>query len=93
MKAYIQTKSQRPDGSFDSFMTIGVDCKEAPLWWQKQGLQYTASGYGSRIPTHYMVKFNGRWRRVYCRIFSNVGTLYIGRLDAQEVCIVQIYRE
>ena len=32
MKAYIQTKSQRPDGSFDSFMTIGVDCKEDGRW-------------------------------------------------------------
>lgn len=25
---------------------------------------------------------HGKWRRVYCRIYSNSGTLYIGRLTA-----------
>ena len=55
-----------------------VECKVEPLEWQKQGLSYTASGYGSRIPTQYMVRFNNRWRRVYCYIYSNIGTLYIG---------------
>jgi hypothetical protein len=37
----------------------------------------TQSGYGSRIPTDYIVKYLGRWHRVYCRIFSNIGTTYI----------------
>lgn len=90
MKAYVHTKTRRADGSFHSFTTIGVDCKEAPLWWQNQGLSYTASGYGTRIPTRYMVRFNGRWRRVYCRIYSNVGTLHIGKLDSDNPCTVQI---
>ena len=36
-----------------------------PLWWQRRGLSYTASGYGSKIPTGYMVKVRGRLRRVY----------------------------
>ena len=30
MKAYVHTKTRRADGSFNSFATIGVDCKEAP---------------------------------------------------------------
>lgn len=38
----------------------------------------TSIGYGSRIPTGYTLKHNGRTRRVYCRIYSNVGTLFIG---------------
>jgi hypothetical protein len=38
-----------------------------------------ASGYGRRIPTQYMVKYAGRWRRVYCYQFSNAGTAYIGQ--------------
>ena len=50
---------------------------EAPTWWQKQGLQFTSTGYGSKIPTAYKVKHNNRWKRVYCSIFSNCGTLYI----------------
>lgn len=78
--AYIHTHSTRPDGSRDSFATISVDLKDEPLWWQLKGLQQTASGYGSRLVTPYKVKFNGRWRRVYCRQYSNAGTLYVGRL-------------
>lgn len=78
MKAYIHTKARRADGTFDSFLTQGVDVKEKPLPWQLAGLQYTASGYGARIPTPYMVRYNGRWRRVYCITYSNNGTLFIG---------------
>ena len=35
------------------------------------------SGYGKRVPTRHMVKLRNRWRRVYCYIFSNIGTCYI----------------
>jgi len=56
-----------------------LESKEQPLWWQKQGLSYTASGYGSRIPTSKMVRLPGeaRWRRVYCCCYSNAGTCYV----------------
>lgn len=88
MTAYIQTATTRPDGSRDSFATITVgfstmtvDSKIAPLWWHDKGLSYTASGYGKRIPTRYMVRFNDKWRRVYCCIYSNAGTCYIGKLS------------
>ena len=78
MKAYIQTQETRADGTRDTFATIEAPHKEHPLWWQEKGLLYTATGYGARIPTRHMVQLNGRWRRVYCCIFSNSGTLYIG---------------
>ena len=48
-----------------------------PLTWQTQGLTYTASGYGSKIPTSKMIKYNNRMYRVYCHIYSNVGTCYV----------------
>jgi hypothetical protein len=48
-----------------------------PLWWQEKGLSYTASGYGRKIPTVYQVRIRGRWRRVYCYVFSNAGTCYV----------------
>lgn len=56
-----------------------LEHKEAPLWWHLKGLQFSASGYGSRIPTRHMVKLPGspRWRRVYCCIWSNAGTCYV----------------
>ena len=57
------------------------DVKVELLWHQKLGLQYTATGYGGKIPTRYKIKLfgNPRWYRVYCAIFSNAGTLYIVR--------------
>lgn len=89
MKAYIHTKARRAGGGFDSYQTQAVEVKEKPLWWQEAGLSYTASGYGSRIPTRYMVKLNGRWRRVYCIVYSNSGTLFLGR-SFDECLTVQI---
>ena len=37
-----------------------------------------ADGYGRKIATDYMVRFNGKgpWLRVYCCCYSNSGTLY-----------------
>ena len=78
---YLQTKKTRNDGTYDSFATIELESKDAPMWWQERGLSYTASGYGKRIPTRSMVRFNGKWRRVYCCIYSNAGTCYIGKLS------------
>ena len=87
--AYIQTAATRADGTRDSFATIAVDLKAAPLWYHDKGLTQTASGYGSRLTTPYMVRFNDKWRRVYCIQYSNIGTLYIGKLS--EGLIVNIH--
>ena len=35
------------------------------------------TGYGDKIPTQYMVFVGNKWRRVYCRIYSNIGTCYV----------------
>lgn len=76
---YVHSKHVTADGTISAACTFKCEAKLAPLWHHTRGLSYTATGYGSRIPTQYMVKFNGRWRRVYCRIFSNSGTCYIGK--------------
>ena len=47
-----------------------------PLTWQKQGLQYTASGYGAKIPTFWVIRYKNKVRRVYCTIYSNAGTCW-----------------
>ena len=39
----------------------------------------TRSGYGCRIPTDRMVKWAGRWRRVYIARWGNAGSAYIGK--------------
>lgn len=43
----------------------------------KQGLTYTATGYGSKIPTIYKLFFGGRWRRVYAVCYSNASSYYV----------------
>ena len=35
------------------------------------------TGYGDKIPTQYMVFIANKWRRVYCRQYSNIGMLYV----------------
>ena len=69
MEFYTRDKNHRAGAVLETI--------EVPLWWQKQGLMYTATGYGNKIPTAYKVRHEGRLKRVYCRIFSNSGTLYI----------------
>ena len=50
---------------------------ERPLDWQRRGLQYTATGYGTKIPTSKAIKWSdGKVRRVYCDIYSNRGSCY-----------------
>jgi len=51
--------------------------KEKLLWWQERGLMETATGYGNKLRTSRMIHYVGRWRRVYCRCYSNSGTCYI----------------
>jgi hypothetical protein len=66
-----------------------LESKISPLWWQEKGLQYTRSGYGRKIPTVHMVKLPGsnKWRRVYCCIYSNIGTCYIPDKDGNWIVI------
>ena len=50
---------------------------ERPLDWQRRGLQYTATGYGTKIPTSKVINWSdGKVRRVYCDVYSNAGSCY-----------------
>lgn len=46
----------------------------------------TVSGYGKRLPTSFMVKWKGRWHRVFCVCYSNSGTAY-ARLDGVDTVV------
>lgn len=37
----------------------------------------TASSYGRKIPTRYMIRYGARWHRVYSMVYGNSGTAYI----------------
>lgn len=56
-----------------------LESKDDLLPHHQAGRQYTATGYGRKIPTTRMVRLPGspRWRRVYCCIYSNIGTCYV----------------
>lgn len=77
IKAYLHFGGPFTDKQPCTRLTIETTAKESYLWWQEKGLSFTASGYGSRIPTTYLVQYNNRWYRVYCAVYSNVGTCYI----------------
>ena len=55
--------------------------KHAPMLCHKLGLMQTSTGYGKRIATATKIQYKGKWRRVYCAIYSNIGTCYIGKLE------------
>ena len=64
--------------------------RHAPLPHHKLGLSYTASGYGAKVPTEWMVRtINQKWRRVYFIIYNNLGTLYI--VQDKEKILVDIH--
>lgn len=66
-------------GAGEPMRTESVEAKESPMAHHLAGLSWTATGYGERIPTPYMIRVAGRWRRVYAFQISNAATLYIGR--------------
>lgn len=68
------------------YLTYPGHVFEAPLEWQKRGLQYTATGYGAKIPTSKKIRIFGRDHRIYCTIYSNAGTCWI-TLDGKKVII------
>ena len=59
------------------FKTERVAFKVDELAHHKAGLQYTATGYGNKLPTIYKIKVQGRWRRVYSRCYSNTSSEYV----------------
>ena len=79
MEAYLQHGA----GTSGPFRTESVPVKVQELPWQKAGLTWTATGYGARIPTRYMVQYNGRWRRVYAACYGIAASHYIGRGESR----------
>ena len=74
LQAYLQ--HGKPGGPY---RTESVEVKDSPMQHHIAGLSWTATGYGARIPTSYMVRYCNKWRRVYACCYSNIGTLFIGR--------------
>jgi len=59
-----------------------TDIEYAPLPHHVAGLQWTASGYGAKIPSRWRIRYRHmndrlRWHRVYITQYSNAGTAWI----------------
>lgn len=59
------------------YLPNNITMKDSPLWWHKQGLTQTVTGYGLKLTTRYKVAFKGRWYRVYATCISNVASHWI----------------
>ena len=77
----VRTNSIDSQGNKCAFLAAEVEYQIKPMFHHVLGISYTATGYGKRIPTEVMIKWLGKWRRVYCCVFSNIGTCYIGKLE------------
>lgn len=78
MKNFTDTDVQ-PHGAISgagSIICDKADLVYSPPDWMKRGLQETRSGYGKRLNSGYLIKFLGRWYRIYTTIFSNKGSCW-----------------
>ena len=63
--------------SYNKYFSTPVKGVRKPLWHHEHGLSYTASGYGSRLPTEWMIRHEKKLYRIYCVIYSNAGSIYV----------------
>ncbi len=61
----------------EDFITEPHVFKHNPLWFHKQQLMQTSTGYGKKLATPWMLRIGKRWHRVYVMCFSNCGTSYV----------------
>lgn len=64
------------DGEFPRIYCDRSELIDLPLWHHTQGLQQTASGYGSKLANPFCIWFKGKVYRLYTTIFSNAGSTW-----------------
>ena len=83
--SFLHSEGEQITGAYWNMKSnVTFETREKLLPWQARGLMYTRTGYGRKIPTSKQLFILGRWRRVYCDIFSNSGVCYV-IVDGQEV--------
>ncbi len=74
MKAFLHFGGAACGAPAGPMQTVEVEARETATPRSGQ----TQSGYGPKLPTPYMVKWDGKWRRVYVACYGNAGSAYIG---------------
>jgi hypothetical protein len=76
VKTEIKTK-RFSDGGIE-YLDKPYEIVERPLWFHKQGLSETPSGYGGKLRSSRCVRFpDGTQRRIYITCYSNAGSAWI----------------
>ena len=86
--AYERFYADNKESYWSMYRWVTMHVKTSLLPWQERGLSYTATGYGAKIPTTRMVRWNSRWHRVYCAVYANSGLPYI-RIYGVDVTIYE----
>ena len=59
------------------FDADGDNVKDEPMPHHLAGLSWTRSGYGNKIPSARVIYIEGKRRRIYTTIWSNIGTSWV----------------
>jgi hypothetical protein len=76
MREFTELDLHNPDSQFPTIYAVRADLIDAPLSWQRAGLQQTASGYGKQLTMQEKIHYMGRKYRLYCTCFSNAGSVW-----------------
>lgn len=75
MRNFTETDLE-PNRSLPRISCLKTDLLKREPEWMRRGLQETASGYGKRLNSGWMIQFNGRLYRIYTTIYSNNGSCW-----------------
>jgi hypothetical protein len=77
MKTFTQSDIKTITDIFKKYPDyLKIYCEQSDLVITGAPLNRSRSGYGAKLPTSYKINFNGKNYRVYCSIYSNIGTCY-----------------
>lgn len=65
------------------------DIVRRPLWFHTRNVMQTSTEYGSKLATDKMLKYNNHLYRIYCKCFSNCGSIYI--IIKKKICYINDY--
>jgi hypothetical protein len=76
MKPFTTADTQPHAGHLGMFIDYPNDLVDDPLWYHKQHLQQTASGYGAKLTSQYKVSYNGKLYRIYHTCYGNASSAW-----------------
>ena len=78
MKNFKSSDVQNSDSAFPRIYLgkYAEELKDSPLWWHRQGLSQTASGYGAKLTLRYKISYEGREFRLYATCYGNAASTW-----------------